>query len=67
MLLIILIVGDTTYRAIRGFRDSSANEVVDVKGNGTIRDGLVPVGTLTRPFCKVVELDVQLFLGADEI
>jgi hypothetical protein len=63
----MLIVGDAAYCAIRGFRNSGADEVVEVKGNGTIRNGLVPVGMLTRPICKGVELAVQLFLGADEV
>jgi hypothetical protein len=65
VLLIILIVSDAAYCAIRGFRDSGADEVVEVKGNGSIRDSLVPVGALT--ICKAVKLDVRLFLGADEI
>ena len=63
----MLIVGDAAYCAIRGFRDSGADEVVEVKGYGSIRDSLVPVGTLARPICKAVKSDVRLFLGADEI
>ena len=55
VLLIMLVVGDAANCTIRGFRDSGADEVVEVKGNGSIRDSLVPVGTLTRLIWKVIK------------